>query len=356
LPAVSREVRHWRRRARAITDAPLRADALDSLERKRASTDGAALFWTLPHARDPNLLRLLVAFETLADYLDSASERGVYAGVAGGLQLHRALSDALDPGAPLSSYYRYHPWRRDGGYLRALLAACRYHCALLPHYERVRAPAIRAATLARVLALNHLPDPHLRDAALREWAHREIDCPPRSPTVREVAVEWETGSWGKLAWFESTAAASGWLTVLALLALAAAGEEPEAGRVRDTCTAYFPWISLAGTMLDSYCDQAEDTAADEHSYIAHYPCPAQGVERVSELVWEAAQRAAALPDGSRHTVIVGCMVAMYLSRDSARTPTMRASTHRLAHAGGPLARLLLPVLRLWRVAYSQRAT
>ncbi len=361
MPAVSREVRDWRRRALAIADAPLRADALDSLAHKRASTDGAALFSTLPRTRNPNLLRLLVAFETMADYLDSASERGVCAGVADGLQLHLALSEALDPRVCLSSYYRHHPWRGDCGYLRALLGACRHCCTLLPSYERVCAPVIRAATFARVLALNHLPDPPARDAALREWVRREIRVGRGELAWFEPATAASGGSmrreirdsWGELAWFESTAAASGWLTVLALLALAA-GEEPGEQRIRDTCAAYFPWISLAGTMLDSYADQAEDAAGDEHSYIAHYHCSARGVERVCELVGEAARRAAALPDGDRHAVIVGCMVAMYLSKDSARTPRLRASTRSIAHAGGSLARLLLPVLRMWRVLYAQR--
>ncbi len=460
LREVSHEVRRWRSRAVAIPDAALRVDALESLTSKRASTDGAALFWTLPGGRHPNLLRLLVAFEVMADFLDSASERGVRASARGahartvsevqshramasgvqlhcamasgaqshramaseaqshramaseaqshramaseaqshramaseaqshramaseaqshramaseaqshramaseaqshramaseaqshramasgvqlhyatasGVQLHRALSEALDPGAPVSAYYSHHPWSADGGYLRALVAACRGRCARLPSYARVRAHAIRAATLTRVLGLNHEPDPAARDAALGEWARREAR------------------GWGELAWFESTAAASGWLTVLALLALAAGGELEER-RVHDTCAAYLPWISLAGTMLDSYADQPQDAAGGEHNYIAHYPCAEEAVRRVGELVREAALRARALPDGARHGVIVGCMVAMYLSKDSARTPEMRAGTRRLARAGGTLARLLLPVLRGWRVAYA----
>jgi hypothetical protein len=96
-----------------------------------------------------------------------------------------------------------------------------------------------------MLGLNREPDPRLRDIALREWAR----C--------------EARSWEGLTWFESTAAASGWLTVLALLALAVERGEPEESRVR-------------------------------------------------------------------------------------------ASTRDLAAAGGSLSRLLLPVLRTWRVLYSQR--
>ena len=72
------------------------------------------------------------------------------------------------------------------------------------------------------------------------------------------------------------------------------------------------------------------------------------------VVREAAWRARALPDGARHAVIVACMIAMYLSKDSSRTPQMRARTRSLAAAGGSLPRLLLPVLRAWRLLYSQR--
>jgi tetraprenyl-beta-curcumene synthase len=59
--------------------------------------------------------------------------------------------------------------------------------------------------------------------------------------------------------------------------------------------------------------------------------------------------------GRRHAVLVACVVSMYLSKDSARTEQAREQTGRLVRAGGSLARLLAPVLRLWRIAYAQRS-
>ena len=53
--------------------------------------------------------------------------------------------------------------------------------------------------------------------------------------------------------------------------------------------------------------------------------------------------------------LAACMVAMYLSKDSAHAPDMRASTAGFVRAGGSLTRLLLPVLRLWRIIFAQRA-
>jgi len=319
-----------------IPDPPIRRDALSALAHKRGHTDGAALFSILTRARDSNLLRLLVAYEIIWDYLDSVNERGAAVGQANGRQLHLALVEALDPRRAISDYYRYHPWKRDGGYLRALVESCRETCARLPSYERVRPFLLRETMRAQVLAVNHDPDPVARDDGLRRWAERE------------VAEKTEAS------WFELSGAASASLTVHALLALGAErlSADTDISRVQ---RAYFPWISAATTMLDSYVDQAEDVENKDHCYVAHYPA-GQAVRRISELVRRSLLEAAALPDGERHILITACMLAMYLSKDSARTKEMSHATCRLIDAGGSLTRLLLPILRAWRILYAQRST
>ncbi len=335
LRAVSREIHSWRARALTIPDAAIREDALSSIERKRGHADGAALFWILPRRRDLNLLRLLVAYELIWDFLDSVNEHGARAGTVNGRQLHLALVEALDPALPMSDYYRYHPWREDGGYLRALVEACRSRCAALPSYGRIRPLAVREARRAQVLALNHDTEPLGRDTALREWA--ALECPDEQ----------------RVSWFELSSAASASLTIHAFLALAA---EPACTdlEVQCTCSAYFPWISGAATMLDSYVDQAEDAVKGDHRYVAHYESEALAGERMRELVGRSALEARRLRRGHRHAVIAACMVAMYLSKDSARTPQMRADTAGIVRAGGSLTRVLLPVLRIWRIGFGQR--
>jgi hypothetical protein len=96
LRGVSRELTRWRVRASSIPDLVLRSDALEAIDRKRGNIYGASLFWILPTRRSPELLRLLVAYEIMADFLDCVSERGAYVGIGNGLQLHRALIEALD--------------------------------------------------------------------------------------------------------------------------------------------------------------------------------------------------------------------------------------------------------------------
>jgi cytochrome P450 len=269
----------------------------------------------------------------LADYLDCVSERSP--DTRNGLQLHRSLHEALDPSLPISDYYRHNPWRNDGGYAQALVERCRKAVGALPSYEQVRPLATRAACLAQVLALNHDPDPVRRDASLTAWA----------------AAHFPPG--GELAWFELAGSASAWLTVLALLAYAAdpGGSSEAAGAIFH---AYLPWVSLAGTMLDSYSDAAEDEQQGSHSYIAHYP-PGHANTRIGEILTRAIHEAYRLPHGARHVALSSCMVAMYLSKDSTRTPANIKATRKLAREAGVLPRLLIPVLRCWHIAYGQSA-
>jgi tetraprenyl-beta-curcumene synthase len=334
---VSQEVDGWRTVAADIPDDTLRRDAFQAIECKRANIDGAALFWTLPRARSRELLRLLVAYEILADFLDCTSESAAHVGIRNGLQLHLALIEALDPGLKASDYYRYHPWVEDGGYLRALVDTCRHACDRLPSYEAAKLLLHRAACLTQVLALNHEPDQQRRDAALRAWADTHF------PGDEE------------LSWFEWTGGASARLTILALLALAADPDRDER-EAQGTYDVYLPWVSLAGTMLDSYGDIAEDEANAAHSYIAHYGSTDTAARRIAEIIRRSLDGAASLRDGERHLVLASCMIAMYLSKDSVRTPDTRAFTRSLTHDAGPLTRLLMPVLRVWRLLYGQRST
>ncbi len=334
LPAVAHELQLWRASASSIGDRDMRRDALSALDTKRGHAAGAALFAILPSHRDRNLLRLLVAYETIWDFLDTTSERAP--DERNGRQLHLALIDALDPARRPSDYYLYHPWD-DGGYLAGLVETCRSCCLALPGYQRVAPALIAEAWRAQVLALNHQLDHARRDASLQQWSQDEAPLAP------------------ELAWYELSGAASASLTIHALLALAA---QPaccsaiEITRVRDT---YNPWISAATTMLDSYVDQLEDAANDDHSYIAHYPNPHTAVTRTRWLIQHSIARAKALPNGSRHAVIVAAMAAMYLSKESADDAQLRQDSRTLARAGGLLTRLLIPVVRLWRIAYNQRA-
>ncbi len=335
LRAVSREVARWRAHAAAIPDSDLRHAALHALDAKRGHIDGAAMFWTLPRRRNPVLLRTLVAYELLQDFLDGVSEDGGALGPQRGASLYAALGDALDVVRAPSEYFAVLPECDDGGYISALVEACRTGCRTLPSYEAVRPLLLQEVDRAEVLLLNHEPQAAVRQAALRRWAAEHF------------------GDAADLPWHESTAAASGWITTHALLAVAAwpSATPAEAATVH---AAYFPWLALTLTLLDGYADLFDDAATGSHSYLSYYADEAVAAARLAGCIHEAASAVRAVPDGERHAVLLACMIALYLSKDSARTRERRATTAAIASAGGTLTQLLLPVLRAWRLCNGQR--
>ncbi len=276
----------------------------------------------------------MVAYELIWDFLDNLSERAAAHGQTDGRQLHLAIAEAIDLCAPISDYYRQHPWRNDGGYLRSLVETCRQGCRSLPSYPLVRELVVRQAHRAQVLALNHHPDPARRDMALKRWVAEEY---PGEQCA---------------SWWEISGAASAPLTIHALLALAAEPDCSESEIAR-TYVAYCRWVSAATTMLDSYVDQIEDIANGDHSYVAHYADPESAARGIRALVRASVAETCSLRNGHRHAVIAAAMIAMYLSKDTARTPQLRAGTGTFVRAGGSLTRLLLPILRAWRIAYAQ---
>jgi tetraprenyl-beta-curcumene synthase len=187
-----------------------------------------------------------------------------------------------------------------------------------------------------VLALNHHPDPVERELTLRHWVAREY------PGEQQAS------------WWELSGAASAPLTIHALLALAAEADCSQS-EVARTHAAYFPWLSAATTMLDSYVDQLQDVDNGDHSYVAHYPDAESAARGIRALVRASLAETRALRDGHKHAVIAAAMIAMYLSKDTARSPQLRADTGTFIRAGGTLTRLLSPVLRVWRTMYHQRS-
>lgn len=330
-PLASSELDQWRARAATIPDAALRKDALQSLNQKRDNALGAALFCILPKHRNRQLLRLLVVYQTLWDFLDNLSESGAVCGVQNGYHLHRALVEALDPDTPLSDYYQFHPVDQDGGYLQELVTVCRDLCSSLPSYPHLRRPILAGVQQCALQGLNHLADSEQRTKGLRAWASRD-------------SLQYD-----ELSWFEIAAASSAFLPH-PLLALAA---EPKCkvAHAKRIGAAYFPWMALAITMLDSYADLDDDRANGDHSYVAYYDTRGIACERLCEIVARLIAEMDRLPSREAHVLMATSMVAMYLSSGRiSGSPQVDWMNKRIAASGGLLTQILVPVARIWRTA------
>ncbi len=334
LRTVRREVAEWQRRAAQIRAPDLRALALHSLADKRSLTEGAARFWEVPRRRSVPLVKVLVAFQILANFLDTISERGrrdLSLRTSAPSSIMLAFVDAVDVEQPTRDYYRDYPEWDDGGYLLALVQSCRSCCVGLPSYGRARARLAEHAQWAGVLDLHHDPDPVRRDRALRQFAARWF---PRDGTV---------------SWFEQAAAASSALPVIALLTLASEPRTTE--HELDAAAATYTNVGALSVVLDSFADQLDDAVTGHLSFIGYYANAATAVDRIRDLIERSLRDAAELRNGSCHVLLVAMMIAMFLSRDSVRSDALAADTSELIGAGGTMTRCLVPVLRFWRVSY-----
>lgn len=166
---------------------------------------------------------------------------------------------------------------------------------------------------------------------LERWARREYPHETETP------------------WFELSAAATASLTVHALLSL---GGDSRANLLEVELTAaIYPRISLLATMLDSYIDEGGDIEGSLHSYVSHYGDSRQLMHRLVRAISEATRLVAALPSGECHAVVLGSMLALYLTSDHARAPARMPITVAALEAAGQPTRFLRPLLRSWRIAH-----
>jgi tetraprenyl-beta-curcumene synthase len=325
LPQVSRELEQWRARAASIPDPQLRASSGEAL-RKRGNVEGAALFATLvPGASRHAAVRALVAYQTAYNYLDALSELPSDDPIANARKLHRALLVALDPGAEHPAYYEHSPQNADamqpadGGYLQAIVDACREALIDLPSYALV-APTAQAAA-ARIVdyqALN-LSRGQGGHGALERWATE--------------ATPVNSG----LAWWETAAASGSSLAVHALIA-AAATPDLDPRDVAQTDRAYYPWIGALHSLLDSLVDRREDRDGDRICLLDHYASTTSAANRLADLALRCKTACERLPGARAHRVIVTAMASYYLSAPECDTSEAQAIARALtAVLGRPLS-------------------
>ncbi len=329
FPHVCREIRHWREQAHRIPDASLRAIALETQRAEQGNLEGAAAFAVLaPRAHRASVVRALIAYQAIYDYVDALTEQPNADPTLNAQQLHLALRTALGSTAHHPAYYAHNPRSNDDGYLRALCEACRGALSALPSYGSVAVPALRAAERMSVYqGLNH--DRAGSREALADWASGLT--PP------------DTG----LRWWETAAGSASSLGVFALIA-AAAQPIVHIGEATSLERAYFPWIGALHVLLDSLIDQASDLTAGEHSLVAHYVSSKEAGDRLNAIAVHAMDSTKTLTNGTAHAVILAGMTSFYCSTSQAYSPSARPVAAGVLDAVGCAAWPAMLVHRLRR--------
>ncbi|MGI6037639.1 MAG: tetraprenyl-beta-curcumene synthase family protein [Limnochordia bacterium] len=318
LPAVGQELDRWQQVAADCLERDLYKQAISSLSTKRFHAQGGSVYMLLTSRDSYDLVRLIVALQTISDYLDNLCDRGGYAGEAGFWQLHQAMFDAVHPHYIPTDYYKHYPYRQDRGYLVGLVRQCSSLVAKLPGYDGIQRDITALISLyCHLQTYKHLPWSS-REKRLQDWIEPHLKHYP------------------DLYWWEFAAATGSTLGVFTLLAYGASPgmKEEQSRRLTD---GYFPWICGLHILLDYLIDLEEDAIGGDLNFVSYYPHLALREERLVLFVRRALEAAASLPQPSFHRTVVRGLLALYLSDPKVEKQGLTPLAHRLLSVGGKRA-------------------
>ena len=328
LPEVRAELGRLRVIAERIPDDELRTQALASMTSKQFHCEGGGVYAAANLRQRHILIPLIVALQTISDYLDNLCDRSTSLDAEDFRLLHQSMLDAVDPHAPLRDYYALRSEREDGGYLHELVATCQSRIRQLPSYSSVQPYVSELVGLYGDLQVYKHIALNRREQELLGW--------------------WRTHS-GKvphLQWNEF-AAATGSTLCMFMLFLAAADEGLTDADARAIRGAYFPHVCGLHIMLDYLIDQEEDRIGGDLNFCNYYEIQSQLVGRIGEIARRAREDVQALPAWRFHRMIIEGLLALYLSDPKVRGQEDVRSVSRSLMKRSPLMRLFFWGNSVW---------
>jgi len=315
LPRVKRLLNQWKQEAYLCGDEELRIQALNSIAGKDFHCQGGAVFAVPYPASEDLLLRVIVAYQTLCDYLDNLCDRADCLDGLAFRELHASLIDALTPKGEKHSYYRTYPYRNDGGYINKMVDECRNSLQQLPSYQLVQADVIALAKLYIELQVKKHIAWEVREKTLIKWAKANL--------IEYPGVQWN----------EYAAATGSTLAIFALLGLAAR-ENVERNEIKTTLQTYFPWICGLHILLDYFIDQEEDRMGGDLNFTFYYPDNKVMIKRLKTFIREAHLQASQLPNPSFARTVIEGLLAMYFSDKKVKKQGFGQMTRELINESG----------------------
>ncbi len=315
LVKVEEELEFWRRCARNIPQKELQKQALASLRAKKFHAQGGAVFALLGDRYKKELYSFIVAFQTISDYLDNLCDRSGCMDEKAFEQLHLSLLHALQPEKNMLNYYKFYPYKNDGGYLNKLVLRCRQEVLKFPSYAKVKKNLIEMAEYYKDLQVKKHVEPAKREHLIRRWAEPQL--------LKHPGVLWN----------EFAAATGSTLGIFCLLA-ASTRKELTADEINKYLSAYFPWICALHIQLDYLIDLEEDRAESDFNFVNYYKNEEQTIGRMSFLYRKSYNLADKLPESTFHKTIVQGLLAMYLSDPKTKLQAVAPTAYKLLSESG----------------------
>jgi tetraprenyl-beta-curcumene synthase len=303
IPTVKKELHKWANRARHLPD-PLRSQALLSIELKAFHCVGGSVYAHYPGVDVEAMIRLIVAFQTISDYLDNLCDRLHVADPDAFRLLHTSIVHALTPGATIHDYYKLYPYSEDT-YLSRLVQTCQDLLSRIPNYKRSQPLALcLAENYCELQVLKHIAQ---GEELLREWVERTADS--------------------ELSWNEWAAACGSTLGIFLLFSLAYSSSDTEEEQILQ---AYFPWIQGLHILLDYLIDLSEDKEAGDLNFITFYPTMQARDQSLCKFAQVSKDLARGLPVPAFHRTVVDGLIALYGSDPKVRSQNQEDIIHRMA--------------------------
>jgi len=328
LPEVRRQLGGWRERAGSIADPELRKQALASMASKQFHCEGGAVYAAANLPMRDVLIPLIVAFQTISDYLDNLCDRSTSLDPRDFRQLHQSMLDAVDPGAPLHDYYACREERNDGGYLPLLVKTCQASIARLPSYSKVAESVRELVGLYCDLQVYKHIRHDLREKELHHWWNRH------------------QSQYAGLRWNEFAAAAGSTLGVF-MLFLSAADPHLQTSAVQNIRAAYFPYVCGLHILLDYLIDQEEDRIGGDLNFCHYYGTIETTAQRIAYVANRARKEIVRLENSSFHRMIIEGLLALYLSDPKVKDQLEVRQVSRELMKNSPLTRLFFWLNSLW---------
>lgn len=293
LPDTRYYLHEWEKKANEIPDNELRKQALASIKEKAFHCEGGAVYGLLAGKERKNIIRFIVAYQTISDYLDNLCDRSTSLEERDFRMLHQSMLHALTPGEKTVNYYRYRQNPDDGGYLTSLVLTCQDILKELPGFRSAQSSMHQLARYyCDLQVFKHVAE-NKRVELLENWfAQHKQDVPD-------------------MTWYEFSACAGSTLGIFCLAAYASNPLKTE--EVNAIKNGYFPWVQGFHIMLDYFIDQEEDRKENDLNFVSYYENEEKMVQRIRCFKEKAALSIRYLPDSKFHQLINKGLIAIYLA-------------------------------------------
>ncbi|MDQ6421851.1 tetraprenyl-beta-curcumene synthase family protein [Paenibacillus sp. LHD-117] len=328
LPEVEAELGKLRELAERIPDDELRTQALNSMEDKKFHCQGGGVYAAANLEYRHVLIPLIVALQTISDYLDNLCDRSTSLDPEDFRLLHQSMLDAVNPHARLRNYYELRSESDDGGYLHHLVKTCQTCVAQLPSYGSVQKHVEELVALYGDLQVYKHIRKDQRESHLLAWWEKHSS---RYPNLK----------WNEFA------AATGSTLGMFMLFLAASETKLSAKDAETIRHIYFPHVCGLHILLDYLIDQEEDLIGGDLNFCNYYENKNLLVERIGTIVIRAREDVKSLPASRFHRLIIEGLLALYLTDPKVRLQAEVREVSKRLMKNSPLTRLFFMVNSNW---------